>query len=196
MAPLTGRGQMRREEEEDRREAQRPTGAVPPQVAGVLWYLVPVRMPARVEMPGRQVAALAQAKRQPARTPGDIIKQVTRRVPLQRRWRDGGHRVRRAHLPDARAADIDIGQVRATMLRVDLAGLEQDDREVAVRELAQNLFNAAQRAPLLLLLETKDVELSASRSKLRRYRPRPVPKLNFRWPRPGDPGHSDGDDAP
>ena len=186
MAPLTALGRMRREEEEERRELQRPPGAVPPQAAGVLWYMVPVRTPAQVEMPARQVAALARARRQPARTPGDIITQLTRRPTRKRRWRDSGHRVREAHFSDTRTADVDIGRVRARMLRVDLSELEQDDREVAVRELAQNMFNAAQQAPLLLFLETGDTELAMSRAKLRRYKPKPVPKITLRWKRPGD----------
>ena len=127
------------------------TRKAPPPVAGVLWYMLPVRMPAPVEMPARQLDAFARGRKQQALRPADMLAQLSKRPRSRRARGDGNALTRRSHFARGEKAEIDLGRVRATVTRADLAALPPDERRVAVRDLAENLFDAALQSPLLVL---------------------------------------------
>jgi len=138
-------------------------GRMPSEVFGVLWLLLPVRVPPPVEMTAGHVGAVADAEEEGALGSVDELVELAGRVNDKRSRRDVDRLLRRAHLPAAREAEIDLGRVRVAMVGADLARFPAGDRGVAVRDLAENLFNVALRVPLLLMLQTKNVHPQISR---------------------------------
>jgi len=155
------------------------------QVVGVLWYLLPIRAPAAIENGSAPVRAVAQMQERRALRPADVVRKLAG-VRNKRSRRDVGSLVRRTYFPSATKTEVNLGRVHVEAVRIDLSGLGAGERNVAVRDLAENLFDTALGRPVLLLLETTTHPLIAT-SSMRRPRTSSPPaarRVIFEWKRP------------
>src|SRR5919109_4307500 len=110
------------------------------EIGGILRQLLPVLVAAPLEIPGEHVLAIAHAK--DLRALGAILEfmQLAGRMDDEQSGRDVDDALRRAHTAPAAEPEIDFGCLRMTMIRADLARLPVDNREIAIGDLAQDLF--------------------------------------------------------
>src|ERR1039457_7526479 len=123
----------------------------------LLRRLLPFRIAAPGAMMRAHVGAVTHAKQHGAARAVLVLVHLTRRMHDEGAGLNGDSLLRRAHGAAAGKAEIDFGGVRVAVVGADLPGLPAGDRDVAIGDLAQDLFHVVLGIPLLLALEAKNM---------------------------------------